>query len=400
LGKSFDFLCEVNFEEDEMVSEVFNHSLSPEGIIEKLSAYTGVPIQAGKTLLFLDEIQACPNALRSLRFFQEKLPQLHVAAAGSLLEFALLEIPSFGVGRIQSLFMYPMSFREFLLAQGEALLLASIEDQPPFSPIPEPLFEKLAERYRTYLIIGGFPEVVSHYAAHRNINECLDILDQLIQGIRDDFAKYKKHIPQLRIDEAFTSGAIQAGRKFKYSHVNPNLPAYQVRDALNLLVLAGLVHKIPHSSAQGTPLGSQINEKKFKVIPCDVGLYQRILGGDIAELLLSPQADLINKGEAAEVATGCELLAYSSPKRKADLFYWHRESRGSNAEIDYLTERNGKVIPLEVKSGSRGKMQSLRMFMASHETPYGIRIALENAAEYDNIKVLPACALFRLSKAE
>lgn len=400
LSEKFKYFCEINFEEDSKVSVIFSDSLSSEAIVEKLSAYTGVPINPGESLLFLDEIQASPDALRSLRFFQEKLPQLHVIAAGSLLEFAIGEIPSFGVGRIQSLFMYPMSFKEFIMAQGDEILLENLEKREKFESITQPLLDKVIGLYKIYLIIGGFPEVVKHYIEHRNINDSLEVLDELIQGFRDDFAKYKKHIPLLRIDETFISTATQAGGKFKYSQVNRNLPAYQIKDALELLVLAGLVYKIYHTSAHGIPLHSQVNEKKYKVIPCDVGLYQRMLGGSVSDLIVTDRNDLINKGPIAEIVTGTELVAYSSPKKSHSLYYWHRESRGSNAEVDYLIELDGQIIPIEVKSGTKGKMQSLRIFLDTHDSPYGIRISLENAGEYENIKVIPACTLFNLNKKD
>jgi len=399
LAKQFEYFCEVNFEEDDRVSAIFDGALTPNGIVKKLSAYTGIPIQAGKTLLFFDEIQSCPKALRSLRFFKEKLPELHIVSAGSLLEFALGEIPSFGVGRIQSLFMYPMSFKEFLIAQGEELLLENIENKGTFEPIAEPLLSKLIGLYQIFLIIGGFPAVVKEYIQSGSINNAIELIDELIQGFRDDFAKYNKHIPQLRIDETFISTATQAGGKFKYSKVNQNLPAYQIRDALTLLVLAGLAYKVYHSSAQGIPLHAQVNEKRFKVIPCDVGLYQRMLGANISDLIVAEKDDLINRGAIAEVATGTELLVYLSPKKNHILYYWHRESRGSNAEVDYLAELNNEIIPVEVKAGTRGKMQSLRMFLESHESPYGIRTSLENAGEYEDIKVIPACTLFNLVRS-
>ena len=395
-SNGFKYFCEINFEEDPNASLLFENSLDPEKIVEKLSVYTGIPVKSGETLVFFDEIQVCEKALRSLRFFQEKLPALHVIAAGSLLEFAIGEIPSFGVGRIQSLFIYPMSFREFVSANGESMLIEMLENSEASNHVDEPFFSKLTELYKTYLIIGGFPEVVNHYITHRNIQDCIAILDELIQSFRDDFRKYKKHIPLLRIDETFSATALLAGKKFKYSKVNPDLRAYQIKDALELLVLAGLAHKVYHTSAQGIPLKSQINEKKFKVIPCDIGLYQRMLGGNISELIVAKDNELINKGPAAEIITGTELLAYSSPDKSHLLYYWHRENRGSNAEVDYIIEIDGNIIPLEVKSGIKGKMHSLRIFLDSHKSPYGIRVSLENAAEYENIKVVPACALFRL----
>ncbi len=398
LGKQFEKFCEINFEEDEKVSLIFKESLDPESIIEKLIAYTGISIQDDKTLIFFDEIQACPNALRSLRFFYEKRPNLHIISAGSLLEFTLGEIPSFGVGRIQSLFIYPMNFEEFVIAKGEEKLVEIIKKQDKFQPISQPLFDKLIGIYKIYLTIGGFPEVVKEYISSKNINESIEVLDELILGFRDDFAKYKKHIPQLRIDETFTSIALQSGNKFKYSKVNSDLPAYQVKDALELLLLSGLAYKVYHSSAQGIPLHSQINEKKYKVIPCDIGLYQRMLGTNVSDMILADNNELINKGAIAEIVTGTELLSYLSPKKSHYLYYWHRENRGSNAEVDYLAEIDNQIIPIEVKAGTKGKMQSLRLFLDSHKSPYGIRISLENAGEYDNIKIIPACCLFNIYK--
>lgn len=394
-SKNFEQFCEINFEEDSRISSIFSLSLEPNAIVEKLSAYTGVSIIAGKTLLFFDEIQSCPDALRSLRFFYEKLPDLHVVAAGSLLEFALAEMPSFGVGRVQSLFMYPMNFKEFLLANDQINLVNHIESLELYEPIESILFSKLTEYYRNFMLIGGFPAVVNDYIEKKDIMACMAILDELIQGFRDDFAKYQKQIPQLRIDETFSSIASQAGGKFKYSKVNSNLPAYQVRDALELLLLAGLAHKVYHTSAQGLPLHSQINEKKIKIIPCDIGLYQRLHGLDIAELISSDSNELVNKGAAAEIITGTEFISYSSPNRKAQLYYWHKEN-GSNAEVDYLTVVNDEVIPVEVKSSARGKMQSLRLFLKTHSSSYGIRTALENSSTYGEIRVIPACALFKL----
>ena len=396
LGKQAKYFCELNFEEDKDLARFFSGSLAPEKIVEKLSAYKNCPIRAGETLLFFDEVQACPDALRSLRFFYEKIPNLHIIAAGSLLEFALSEMPSFGVGRIQSLFMYPLSFREFLQAHEETIMIDYIGKLNRYDPIDHPLFEKLKEYYRTYLLIGGFPEVVESHIQNHDLLECMNILDDLILSFRDDFSKYKKHVPLLRLNETFQATATLAGGKFKFSNVNPHLPSYQIKDALELLVLAGLAHKIYHTSAQGIPLGSQVNEKKFKVIPCDVGLYQRLLGLELAEELIASDNDIINKGQSSEVVTGTELLVYSSAKNNAPLYYWHRESRGSNAEVDYLIEFEGDIIPLEVKTGDRGKMQSLRVFMSTHDTPYGIRMSLENAGEYDDIKVVPACTIFRL----
>lgn len=201
-------------------------------------------------------------------------------------------------------------------------------------------------------------------------------------------------VPPSRLEEVFHSIAMQSGAKFKYSNVHPDLSSAQGKQALDLLVLAGLAHKIIHSDAQGLPLGGQVNPKRFKVIPCDTGLYQRLSGLSLSSQLVMPDSSLVNAGAVAEVFTGTELLANANPRIRQQLYYWHRERRGSNAETDYVMQLENFVIPIEVKSGSRGSMQSMRMFLDSHPSPYGIRTAMEPFSQYANIQVVPLYALW------
>lgn len=395
VGQSFDHFLEVNFELDREVAGFFKESLEPEPLCKKLSAFYGKAVIPGKTLLFLDEIQACPNALRSLRFFYEKMPELHVAAAGSLLEFALKEIPSFGVGRIESLYLYPMSFHEFLLATGNERLIEITREATAENPLDEPLHNRMVDLVRTFQLIGGFPEVVNRYVETEDLLECQILLDDLLSTLRDDFSKYSGKIPTSRLEEVFQSVAKQSGAKFKYSNIHPELSTAQGKQALELLVLAGLAHKIVHSDAQGLPLGGQVNPKRFKVIPCDTGFYQRLSGLTLPPQLIVPDSKFINAGAVAEVFVGTELLSIGNPRVRQQLYYWHRERRGSNAETDYVVQLGNDVIPLEVKSGCRGSMQSMQRFLDTHPSPYGIRTAMEPFARYKNITVIPLYALWK-----
>ena len=396
LGKTFEYLLEVNFEEDKEVKSFFDGSLNPQGIVEKLSAYYTIPIIPGKTLLFIDEIQACPEAISSLRFFYEKMPELHVVGAGSLLEFALSEIPSLGVGRLSNLFMYPLSFFEFLEALNDSGLIKMIECSDHDNPIDAVFHKKLVDRLKTYLIIGGMPSVVKKYIDTHDLLQCQNILDELIVTFIDDFAKYKKNASVERLEEVFRNAALQSGQKFKYSKIDKHLPATTYKDALNLLVKAGIVVKTHHTSANGLPLGAQIDHKKFKVNLFDVGLHQRLMGLDLSNLLVSNDFNVINRGCLAEVFVALELLAYSNPRIKQNLFYWHREARNSNAEIDFVIQKNDKIIPIEVKAGTKGQMQSLRIFLEEKTINYGIRISLENFCKYEKIRVYPMYAIKRL----
>ncbi|MBW1808832.1 MAG: ATP-binding protein [Deltaproteobacteria bacterium] len=396
LSTQFAHLAEVNFEEDLPVGSFFKDSLNPAGIIEKLSAYYDVPIVKGDTLLFFDEIQACPDALRSLRFFHEKMPELHVVAAGSLLEFTLAEIPSFGVGRITNLFMYPMTFNEFLTAtQGKALSTviakASLSD-----PIDHAIHKKLLDRFRVYQMLGGMPAVVEAYRSGSDLRTCQNVIDGLLTSFRDDFAKYKKRSPVMKLQEVFESVVYQAGRKFKYSNVSSTGNSQGYKDALELLVKAGLVYKVHHSSARGVPLGAQMNPNKFKAIVFDLGIHQRILGLDISDILIEDDIQLINKGSLAECFVGLELIAHSSPRLHPSLYYWHREARASNAEVDYVIQLNEEVVPVEVKAGTKGQMQSMAIFIKERDLEKGIRLSHENFAKFGNIQIIPIYAVSRL----
>lgn len=393
LGKTFNYILEVNFEEEKDIKVFFDGSLNPAGIIEKLSAYYSIPIIPGETLLFFDEIQACPEAISSLRFFYEKMPELHVIGAGSLLEFALVEIPSFGVGRLSNLFMYPLSFNEFLEALNESSLIKMINCSGYDNPLDEIFHKKLIDLLKIYLIIGGMPAVVKKYIDSHDLLQCQNILDELIVTFIDDFAKYKKRAPVERLEEVFRNVVLQSGQKFKYSRIDKNLAASPYKDSLNLLVKAGLVIKIYHTSANGLPLGAQVNHKKFKAILFDVGLHQRLMGLDLSAFLVSDDFKVINRGSLAETFTALELLTYSNSHIKQNLYYWHREAKSSNAEIDFIIQKKDKIFPVEVKAGTQGQMQSLYLFLKEKKIDYGIRVSLENFSEYENIKVCPMYAI-------
>ncbi|MBU1121839.1 MAG: ATP-binding protein [Candidatus Omnitrophota bacterium] len=256
LKKSFKYYLEVNFEEERTVRQFFAGSLNPSVICQKLSAYFNTPIIAGETLLFFDEIQACPEALSALRFFYEKIPDLHVAAAGSLLEFAIAEIPSYGVGRIYSLFLYPLSFDEFLQALGENDLIGMKNKANYKYPLDDIFHHRLIDYLKIYYLIGGMPEVVKSFARNKDIIFCQKILNDLLETVKDDFAKYKNRSPIQRLKEVFDSISFQSGAKFKYSNIDSSSSHHPLKAALNLIVQAGLAYKIFHTAARGCPLGA------------------------------------------------------------------------------------------------------------------------------------------------
>jgi predicted AAA+ superfamily ATPase len=393
LGKTFPGFIEINFELDQDVKFFFQQSLNPEILVEKLSAYYSTEIIAGETLLFFDEIQECEEALKSLRFFYEKMPELHVIAAGSLLEFAISEIASFAVGRITNLFMKPLTFNEFLSAINEKALINITEKADFDKPIDLPFFNRLSDIYKTYCLIGGLPEVVQTYIDTRNLIQCQKVLSDLIISFKDDFAKYKKRSPIDCLNETFNSIVFQTGSKFVFSNVNSHSSHKLLIQSLEMLVMAGLAYKIHHTSASGLPLGSQVNLKKFKVILFDVGIHQQIAGVDIPSFLTATNYNVMNKGNTAELFAGLELLGNDKPFQINNLYYWHRESKSSNAEIDYIIQKGNTIIPIEVKAGTKGQMQSMHLFLQEKKLDYGIRFSLENFSVYNNIKTIPIFAI-------
>jgi len=394
LGKNFPYFLEVNFEEDKEVRSFFEKgSLSPQPVCELLALRYGIPVIPGQTLLFFDEIQACIPAISSLRFFYEKMPDLHVIAAGSLLEFALEEIPSFGVGRITSLFMYPLSFFEFLNALGENLLVEAICKAGPKNPLHEVIHTKAVELLKRFLLIGGMPEAISNYIKNNDLLKVQTVLSSLLISIQNDFVKYKKRVPFSRLNEVFESVARQTEGKFVYEKAATQTSNIHVKQALELLIMAGLVYPVTHTAANGIPLGAEINPKFQRMFLMDTGLLQRILGLEMSQIFMTNDFKTVNRGAIAELFVGLEIVKNSFCYTPTPLYCWQREKSNGTAQVDFIIQRGEEIIPVEVKSGTQGAMQSLRLFMKEKGIKKGIRTSLENFAYYDNIEVYPVYAI-------
>lgn len=403
LAQSFKYYIEINFEKQSSLKDLFKNDLEPHEISNRLSALYGVPIVPKETLLFLDEIQACPEAIHSLWFFSEDFPELHVAAAGSLLEFALKKMTSFGVGRIRSLFMYPLSFDEFLTASKHQSWIEEKQKANSSMPLFEAMHKQLVESFRSFLMIGGMPESVARWIESQNYRECQQVQDDIMQTYEDDFSKYSERIDPLLLRQTLHSVAHQTGEKFVYNKVEGDYRSEKVKEALELLKDAGLIIPVIHTAANGLPLGDEINEKFIKYLFVDSGLLLRILNmesigiSEITQLILTgTAADLVNKGQVTEMETGLELLKYNTPAMRHNLYYWQNIKRGALAEVDYVIGYNMKILPIEVKSGTSGSMKSLFKMMEYKNLPYGLRTSLENFGEFNNIKILPLYALSNL----
>lgn len=392
LGESFKYYVEINLEKQSNYIDLFKKDLDVTRIVPQMAAMCGTPIVPNETLLFIDEIQESQEAIVALRYFKEDMPNLHVIAAGSLLEFVLDEIPTFGVGRIHSMYMFPMTFDEFLRANGEQLLLEARGQANFDAPLPAPLHEKLIGLMRTFMLVGGMPESVVKWVQTHDFLQCQEVQDDIITGYEADFPKYKKKVdPQLLI-ATMKSAATQATKKFVYSRVPGEYKTAEVKKALDLLIKAGVLVPVTHSSGNGLPLGDEADESIRKILLLDTGLMLRLLNmtmGDTsaitAQILTATAADLVNKGPMAEMLAGLELLHYLTPNLHHDLYYWVRQAKNSTAEIDYLLSRDMKVLPFEVKAGVQGGMKSLWDFMRDKKLEQAVRCSLENFGKFDYV---------------
>lgn len=391
LGESFDYFIEVNFEKRPEMKELFEKLHDVHELSKSLSLFYNTPVEAGKTLLFLDEIQSSPDAIKSLWSFKEDFPNLHVIAAGSLLEFTLKELPSFGVGRIRSLFVYPFSFDEFLVAEGKSAWVKAKKEASSERPLLSALHNDLVQHYRTYLMVGGMPASVAAWITSHDYRQCQTELDDIQLTYYDDFAKYAKKVDPTLLRNTLQSVVLQIGSKFMYSKVEGSYRSEEVKKALELLCDAGIIKRVNHTAANGLPLGAEVNEKFRKYIFLDSALLLRILDMDmgssrqLTELIVAGTAeDLVNKGGLAEMVLGWEMVKYNNPRSQHDLYYWENTSEGTRSEVDYIIARDLKVLPIECKAGTSGKMKSLHLFMRQKHLTDGIRCSLENFATLES----------------
>lgn len=413
LGEQFGSYVEINFEKQPAFINIFKQDLDITRIVPLIATLSKQSITPGKTLLFLDEIQECPEAIMALRFFKEDMPELHVVAAGSLLEFALDQLPTFGVGRVHSMYMFPMTFDEFLMANGDHLLLEARNKATASQPLDNVLYQKLIDLLRAFMLVGGMPESVAKWVETHDFLQCQEVQDDILLGYEDDFPKYRKHVNPELLRQTLRSAAIQVTKKFVYSQVAGDYTAVEVKKALDLLMKAGLIIPVVHSSANGLPIGNDADYNYRKMLLLDTGLMLRLLNmsmGDISEIttliLTASAADFVNKGNIAEMLAGLEYLHYLNPNLRHELFYWVRQAKNSLAEIDYVIPHGKVCLPVEVKAGVQGGMKSLWEFMRAKKLSSAVRCSLENFGAFDytdakdenQTRHVTICPLFAVSQ--
>jgi len=364
----FSSCATLDFEAYPSLATIFEPDLDPKRIVRDLEAFIGMHIIPGKTLLFMDEIQECPKAISSLRYFKEKFPELHVIAAGSLLEFALGDI-SFPVGRVDYLYMHPLTFEEFLRATKREILAQVI---PEFRAPPElfpsgPVCHKLFDALREYLIVGGMPEAVVTYAASNSFLEVAKVHDKLLRSFRDDIPKYASgDLQKNNLLHVFNSLALGIGREVTYTKLYDDDPK-RTKISVYLLQKAMLVNLVHSVSPSGLPLGASRDDKRFKPIFIDIGLMQRAAGRTAQDVIKSIDLVAAFKGQIAEQFVGQELIARERITGDGELYFWRRSEKSSTAEVDYLIVRDGEIIPVEVKSGTSGSLKSLHLLLKIYQ---------------------------------
>lgn len=389
--KEFDNVVAINFELSPKFQTPFD-SMEPHTILSQLEIISRQRIIPGKTLLFLDEIQQCPNALQSLRYFKEQLPDLHLIAAGSLLEFAIKDEEfSFPVGRVQFARMYPLSFEEFLVARGDIQLQEKLSEFNEKSPPPPAIHAYLLDRLKEYFIVGGMPAAVQAYQNTLSLLEAKYVQKSLWDAFENDFGKYAKMTQHKHLRKIFTEVPRLIGDHVKYSRIDPESPnpAREIKAAIELLKLAGLLHPLYSTQATSAPLMASLKETVFKLIFLDIGMVEQAMNID-------PSDPGLMKGALAEQFVGQELLATSDPVLDFRLFFWNKDK--GMAEVDYLFPHKNRVFPVEVKAGKSGILKSLHQYVEHSKVPFGIKISLEPLGWNRGVLTVPFYLTSHLSR--
>ncbi len=363
LAAHFEQAIKIDLEKRRDLHSIFDGNLDPKKILSLLELASG-KIVPGKTLLFLDEIQSCPRAITALRYFYEELPELHLIAAGSLLEFAF-DKSSVPVGRVQYLNISPMTFWEYLIALDK-IPMAELVSRHPVA-IPPEAHSLILEELKTYFFTGGMPECVKHWRDTGSLKTVAEIQDEILTSYRDDFQKYKPSVDPNCLNSVLLNVARGIGEQLKYARMDQDFSGVTNRKAFDALEKARIIYRIPACNPDGLPLGASANPQKFKAAFLDIGLMQRLCSIPATDILR--ENDLLNlyRGKLAEQFAAQEIAV------NGELFYWSREKKGSQAEVDLLAVQNGKIYPVEIKAGSAGSLRSLHLLLETYpDCPAGI----------------------------
>lgn len=390
-GKEYyDNLIYVNFETNQEISSQISDSIDAKYIINKLELFYGEKILPEKTLIFFDEIQANERALTSLKYFYEQAPEYHIIAAGSLLGIAInREKYSFPVGKVQMINMYPLSFKEFLIAVNRENLITEIEKHFETNErMDNDIHELCLKLYRTYLIVGGMPEVVQTYLNEEKIISTIDVQSEILMSYERDMTKYADNGLSNRIVSAFDSIPVQLAKenqKFQYKVISKGGTSAIFGEAILWLKNSGIVNQV-YKVKPELPLEMYKDLTAFKLYMSDVGLFVNKARYPLYQIDLSTSPTMISMGPLTEHYVANELCS-----KGYESYYWESEGK---AELDFIIQKETNIIPIEVKTSTHTKSRSLDLYINKYNPAFAIRISEKNFGFENNIKSVPLYAVF------
>lgn len=398
-SKEFENMAYINFDGNKGLQSIFDYDFDINRILDEIgSVVLNKKIIPGKTLLFLDEIQDCPRAIQSLKYFCENLPELHVIAAGSLLGIALKEQGiSFPVGKVQRLEMFPMSFEEFVIADGGEKYLNGMSKLPLGREISELYSVPMQKYLQNYYIVGGMPEAVKIWIQTHDYNQVEEIQNQILKDYADDFGKHTTPDTAIKIKliwDAIPSQIAKDNNKFIFSHVKEGARAKDLEDALEWLVSAGLVYKLNLVQTPQLPLESMKDNTFFKIYMADVGLLRKKSNVNYRTILNGDESFIQFKGAFSENYIMSELKSLG-----VSAYFWRTKA---DAEVDFISDYEGVLFPIEVKSATNTKAKSLQLFCKRFSPKLAFKASLKNVGdnmmEETHIWNIPLYIFFRIKE--
>ena len=375
--ENFKNFIYINFEESEKLSAIFDYDYDVNRIIHELEQHLKTKIVVGDTCVFMDEIQECPRAITALKYFCENMRELHLICAGSLLGVAIREKQiSFPVGKVNRLELYPMNFKEFAMACGRIDMIQVFENWAVDRAIPDLYSVQMKKLLKEYYVVGGMPEAVKTWVESGSVEEVEQVQNDILKDYADDFSKHAPEGDVVKIRWIWDSIPVQLAkenRKFIFSHVKEGKRSADLEDALQWLVDAGLVSKLYMVENPESPLSGFADKTYFKVYMCDVGLL-RVKSKVDSETIMEENPSYIRfKGAFTENYVLNELISSG-----LEPYFWHS---GNTAEIDFIYESKGNLIPVEVKSADNTQAKSYKLFCEKYKPRVGFKLSQKNIAE-------------------
>ncbi len=382
----------LNFEQEPKLKSLFNESLSPEKIVENISLNIGKKIISDNTLIFFDEIQIAPKVLTSLKYFYEQAPEYHIIAAGSLLGVSIGKKSSFPVGKVNFLSMYPMCFTEYLWAINETLLAEKLQSMKKIEALPDLLHEKLLKYLKMHLFLGGMPEVLQNYIDNKDIKSVREIQNEILEAYQRDFSKYSDESQAIKTSQIWYSIPYQLAKenkKFKYGDVKKNSRASSYEETIEWLKNAGLINVVLNIKVPKLPVAGYADTSKFKIYLLDTGLLGAMLNLS-SEIIVKPDELFSEYNDAFIENFVASELINSGIK---NLYYWTSKS---DAEVDFIFQKENEIFPLEVKSGLSKNKKSIRSYESKYRPKLVFRSSPRNFTQDNNFINIPLYSCFKL----